>query len=240
MYGPSEVEAPYLDLEVRALNGVLIIQGYTTADRLYLYRTDGSQERILVGDKGQISSLFTQLEQESKLQVLALDTSNGAIQDANILINAYPTELAPSYLNDLSGHWAEPFITALAQQGIVKGYEDGSFQPDRTISRAELMVLIANQQKLNLEEMPDEMLFADEHSIPWWALQEVLAARQAGLVNGYPDGSFRPYQAVTRRELSLIFANWQNSELENLFPGETLQPDRLITRAEAAAVLARF
>ena len=241
IYGQPDIKAPDLELTFRALNGVLIIQGYTSADRLYLYRIDGSQERIVVDDKGQVSYLSPLLENEQNLQVIALETSNGAIKDVNMPIYAYLTESETSYLNDISGHWAEKFITELARRNIVEGYEDGSFRPDRTISRAELMVLLAHHQQLDLAEMPVTTVFTDENSIPWWALQEVLAAQQAGLINGYPDGSFGPDQAVTRQELSLIFANWQaDGMVNNLFPGETLQPNRLITRAEAAAIIARF
>lgn len=236
---PAAMNKPELSLTARSLNGVLIIQGSTSADRLYLYRQDGSHERIEI-TRGNFSRIYNLLDNETDITMAALDMKTGAMRDVNVKINAYPNGSTAFGFTDISGHWAEKFITQLAQRNIVKGYEDGSFRPNKTISRAELIVLIAQLHQLSTADMPVNTHFIDEHDIPWWALHQVLAARQTGLVNGYPDGSFRPCQAVTRSELAIIFSHLQKEEVVNLFPGEALQPNRLITRAEAAAILARL
>jgi hypothetical protein len=235
----SNLQTPDLQITARTLNGVLIIQGETNADVLYLYRKDGSYERIVVTD-GRFTHLFTLLANETELSAVALDTRTGAVKDMNVQVNAYPTGSAPITFNDISGNWAEQFIAALAKRNVVKGYEDGSFRPDQTISRAELMVMIAQLQKLDTTATPDEAYFTDYQDIPWWALQEVMAAREKGIISGYPDGSFQPNGAVTRSELAIIFSHLSNAPLVNLFPGESLQPDRTVTRGEVAAILARL
>lgn len=235
----SNLKAPDLQITARALNGVLIIQGKTSANVLYLYRKDGSHERIAVTN-GSFTNLSTLLDNETDLSVVALDTSTGAMKDLSVPIDAFATASTSAVFNDISGNWAEKFIDDLARRNIIKGYEDGGFHPDETINRAELMVIIAQMQNLKTTTTPDQSYFTDYQSIPWWALQAVMAARQAGLVFGYPDGSFQPYEAVTRSELAVIYANLSHKGLVNLFPGETLQPDRIVTRAEAAAILDRL
>jgi outer membrane biosynthesis protein TonB len=45
-------------------------------------------------------------------------------------------------LSDISGNWAEPFIRVLAEKGIIAGYPDGTYQPDRPVTRAEFAALV--------------------------------------------------------------------------------------------------
>jgi Subtilisin-like serine proteases len=233
---PAGVAAPDLKMAARALNGVLIIEGTTSADCVYLYRQDGSRERIQVTN-GSFARVYNLLENESSLTAAALDTRTGAMNDMDVKITAITAGPAPSIFNDISGHWAEKYIVDLAQKNVVKGYDDGSFRPDQTISRAELMVEITQLQKLTATVIPDEPYFTDYQDIPWWALQAVIAAKEKGLIYGYPDGSFQPNRAVTRSELAIIYSHITKQGLTNLFPGETLQPDRPVTRAEVMAIL---
>ena len=59
--------------------------------------------------------------------------------------------------SDISGHWAEELICIAANNGWVKGYEDGTFRPDRLITRAEAMTLI-NRVLHRIPETPDDLL----------------------------------------------------------------------------------
>ncbi|WP_342355253.1 S-layer homology domain-containing protein [Saccharibacillus endophyticus] len=57
---------------------------------------------------------------------------------AQILMNVYDwTSASTKTFDDVSGHWAEKAIGAAAAQGVLLGYEDGSFRPDQPISRVE-------------------------------------------------------------------------------------------------------
>jgi len=262
-----EAKIPDVDLTARSLNGVLILQGSTSADRLYLYRTDGSCERIKVVN-GQVSKLFLMLENESKLRVLALDTRSGGTKASDINISIFPTQPAVDSFTDISGHWAEKYIKDLAHLNVVKGYGDGSYHPDQYLSRAELVSLIARLKNLSLPPVKEQLIFSDYQDIPWWALEAVIAAHERGLISGYADGSFRPAQMVTRSEMAVIIAriagdkrvknlaalpyedwglvpSWAQEAFSQLFErgllsvfsGKSLEPDSYVTRAEAAALL---
>jgi hypothetical protein len=265
----SDQKVPDLEITARGLNGVLVIQGYSTADRLYLYRKDGSRERIIVTD-GRVSRLYSLLENETDLRVVALDTRSGGMKVSDTKVNAYPTQTAVGSFTDTSGNWAEKYIKDLATRKIIAGYDDGSYHPDQLVSRAELLAMIANKQDLTLAFMKEQSIFSDFSDfsdIPWWALEAVLVAREQGLISGYPDGSFRPTQAVTRSEIAVIITRLvSNSEpkqealpykdsdsipawardafsqmyergLLKIFSGEYLEPNRPVTRAEVAAIL---
>ncbi len=232
----TDVEPPDLRIYAQSLNGVLILRGYTNAGRLYVYRKDGSRE-LIAAPQGNINRILDMLDNETEITAVAMDTVTGAMKDVTINVTPFNVEIQVPIFNDISGHWAERFIMQLAQKNIVKGYEDGTFRPDQTISRAELMVLIAQQQVPSSGPGGRDEPFADDRDIPWWARTQVQTARRTGLINGFPDGTFRPYQAVTRRELAIVFAHLRNTSVVNLFPGESLQPDRLVTRAEVAALL---
>jgi hypothetical protein len=48
----------------------------------------------------------------------------------------------PKTLTDIKGHWAEPFIQALFDKGLISGFKDGTFKPDAKMSRAEYAALL--------------------------------------------------------------------------------------------------
>ncbi len=265
----SGVKAPEVQLTARSLNGVLIIQGNTTADRLYLYRQDGSTERITVVD-GRVSRIYRLLENETELRLMALDTQSGGMKASDLQISVYQLQPMTNSFTDLSGHWANKYIESLASKNIIKGYGDGSYRPDQVISRAELISIIARAQNLSLAVMGEKPDFSDYQDIPWWALEAVLAAKEHGLISGCPDGSFQADRAVTRSEMAVILARltgetkpitsfdlpypdsheipaWAREafvriyqrRLLNTFTG-ALEPNRPLTRAEAAALIAQL
>ena len=54
---------------------------------------------------------------------------------ATMIVPSVPAMAAPS---DIAGHWAESVITQWQSKGLIQGYEDGTFKPGNTITRAEL------------------------------------------------------------------------------------------------------
>lgn len=229
----SEQKAPEFGVTARALNGALIIQGYTSGDRLYLYRKDGSSERIFTNN-GSVSGLYRLLDNETTLRVAALDTRSGGMKIKDIEIIDFPIQPSPESFSDTRGHWAEKYINDLARRHIIDGFGDGTYRPEQILTRAEFMVMIAQLKNLTMTEGNNLSPFTDEQDIPWWALEAIQAARAQGLISGFPDGSFRPDQAVTRGETESIIAHLGSNGLD-LFPGD--QPDRSVTRAEAASIL---
>jgi hypothetical protein len=89
-------------------------------------------------------------------------------------------------------------IEALADKGIVKGNPDGSFNPSKSINRAELLTLLYRATN-KTPEMPTKACFKDVGTTSWFSAV-VCDASKNGYVGGYPDGNFRPEKEVNRVE----------------------------------------
>ncbi|WP_248929386.1 S8 family serine peptidase [Paenibacillus hamazuiensis] len=103
---------------------------------------------------------------------------------------------------DIYGHWAANDIVQAAQRGIIDGYGGYLFLPDKTITRAEAAAIIVRAFKLAKERAVRYTDLKFSH----WAYSFVAKAAQAGIVDGYPDGSFAPDQPVTRMEMTAMVA----------------------------------
>ena len=82
---------------------------------------------------------------------------------------------------------------------ILKGYPDGSFRPNAPITRAEFAAIASRYEKLEKGEA--KFTDIDERH---WAYPEVASAYKKGWINGYPDGSFKPENHITREEVVTI------------------------------------
>jgi len=102
-------------------------------------------------------------------------------------------------LSDISGHWAKQNIIQAVGKGIVKGYPDGTFKPDRTVTRAEFAVLLMNGLKPSGKG--GGLTFTDRETIGSWAVQEIAQCVELGIIKGYPDGTFRPNKTITHAEM---------------------------------------
>ncbi|MBU5442212.1 S-layer homology domain-containing protein [Paenibacillus sp. MSJ-34] len=96
------------------------------------------------------------------------------------------------------------FRQRAASQQIVSGYPDGTFKPDSPVTRAEFTVMLA--RTLKLDGAGSAPALTDWSKIGAWAEQAVALAVQAGIVNGYEDGSFRPEAHITRAEMASMIA----------------------------------
>ena len=107
-------------------------------------------------------------------------------------------------LSDISGHWAQRSIQEALSLGIIKGYSDGTFKPNGTLTRAEFALMLMNA--LKPQEAGTKLTFTDAAKIGAWAQEAVAQAVQAGIINGYEDGTFRPNAEITRAEMAVILA----------------------------------
>lgn len=220
-------KAPELKAEAYSLNGVLIIKGNSNASRIVLYRGDGSHTDITAGDDGSFSVIYKLQDNESKVRILAMDTRGGGIKEIDLNIRDFPVQPGENRFTDTSGHPAEEHIKNLGKRGTVSGYGDGTFRPEQLISRAEFISILARAQDWDIEASTAEpQYFKDNSKIPWWAAGAVYTARKLGLISGYPDGSFRPRQAITRGEAAAI--------MDCNIPGDLTAE---LTRGEAAAII---
>ncbi len=115
-----------------------------------------------------------------------------------------PVPKPPASFRDLAGHWAEAAIRQAVQAGIVSGYPDGTFKPDRTVTRSEFAVMLMGALKPQTGKAA--LTFTDKEQIGAWALDAVAQAVEAGMIAGYEDGSFRPDAEITRAEMAMMLA----------------------------------
>ena len=98
------------------------------------------------------------------------------------------------YTDVKDGDWYNNAISTLSNAGIVSGYPDGTFRPNAPITRAEMSKIIALFAKL--DKTNDRFTDIAGH----WAEAYIKLAAGNGWIEGYPDGSFRPNQSITRAE----------------------------------------
>ncbi|RIX52769.1 hypothetical protein D3P08_12245 [Paenibacillus nanensis] len=116
-----------------------------------------------------------------------------------------PTEHAVSFTDVDASAWYAEAVHAVASAGIAKGYEDGTFRPNDLITREEMAVLAAGAMGLTFPENGG-LSFTDAGAISSWSSDAVAAAVEAELMNGKPDGTFRPSDNASRAEAAVLIA----------------------------------
>jgi hypothetical protein len=120
-----------------------------------------------------------------------------------------PVTQEPVSLSDIENHHNEEAITYLFSQKIIAGYPDGTFKPDNKINRAELTKIIAEAtlDRFDIENclinLSADNIFSDVNKDQWYS-KYICAAKKAGYINGYPDGTFKPGQEISFVETSKI------------------------------------
>lgn len=120
-------------------------------------------------------------------------------------------------LKDASGHWAESSINALTASGIISGYEDGTFKPDREITRAEIISMISKILTIKAASgAATTSAFTDIAGV--WNKEQIEAAASASLISGVGNGLFSPNKPSTRAEALTILLHvlQANPELNTL------------------------
>jgi hypothetical protein len=105
--------------------------------------------------------------------------------------------------DDLKGHWAEQKMRTWVAGGLLTGYGDGSYQPDRAITRAEFMTLVNRSFALTAQANISFTDLKADH----WAYSQIAAAVQAGYVKGYEDGTVGWNKPVSREESAVMAAS---------------------------------
>ena len=141
---------------------------------------------------------------------------------AAMIVRAFglPPSASSAAFTDTGSNWAAGSIGALAEKGVVTGYADGSFKPNDTISRAEMVAIIARIVNLSAISTGTPASFADL-SGNYWAANAIKQAAAARLVQGVSDSLFAPGSSVTRAEAVtlIIRALETDSEIKELIAG---------------------
>ncbi|PFP98531.1 S-layer protein [Bacillus cereus] len=173
-------------------------------------------------------------------------------------------QAAPQSFPDVPG-WAEESVTYLVNKKVITGMPDGTFSPHSVLSRAEAATIMAKVLGLEVKE-GEKPTFIDSKDN--WASSYIAAVEKAGVIKGEGNGKFNPYGQMTRAAMATMLVQaYQldskvNGELPTLFndvkdhwgekfinilvelgissgiDGTQWQPDKSITRAEAARLVA--
>jgi hypothetical protein len=109
---------------------------------------------------------------------------------------------------DTKGHWAADTIATLKASGIINGYVDGTFKPNQSIIRAEIVAMLSKVMNITLVKNDK---FKD---VPGnWAEAEIDTLSDMGIVKGTADGSFKPNANATRSESLVMILRMLNTSL---------------------------
>ena len=156
----------------------------------------------------------------------------------------------------------QPQLNTAEHMQYMNGYTDGTFRPDASITRAEASKLLAS---LLVNKVENEDHLFNDVSVSAWYADAVRQMTGFGLVNGYTDGTFKPNAKITRAEFVAILSrfphtdigtdksfadvprtNWAYNAVQTalaqgwISAGTNFRPNAPITRAEFAAIAARF
>ncbi|OMF38093.1 hypothetical protein BK133_03720 [Paenibacillus sp. FSL H8-0548] len=150
----------------------------------------------------------------SRVKLVKSDLSS-TTHMTDIKLNLSPVVTAPAItFKDLTGHWAKTAIERAAAIGFVKGYQDGMFRPNGSVTRAEFIVMLDRATELKSKGDDTTLQYTDLASIPSWARPSIAQAELAGVVKGYEDGTFRPNKLISRAEMAVMVMRALDKELE--------------------------
>lgn len=119
-----------------------------------------------------------------------------------VSLNLPIQEEAKSTFPDTRNHWADPYVAAIQKelQGVIKGYPDGHFKPNRPITRAQLTKMVVEAYNLK-RDSTTHIYFSD---MPDAYANYIQTLGSLGIVQGPVKGEFRPYENVTRLQMAAI------------------------------------
>lgn len=128
----------------------------------------------------------------------------GAIEFITATVDT-PSQIGvSSRFADLEGHWSVAFVESLVSKGFINGFPDGTFQPATPITRAQYAAVITKTFQLPESNQLDR--FKDVKS-NFWAAKAIASAAENGFLSGFPDGTFRPENNLTKIQALVSIVN---------------------------------
>ncbi|MBI2463350.1 S-layer homology domain-containing protein [Candidatus Peregrinibacteria bacterium] len=112
-------------------------------------------------------------------------------------------------------------IEYLQTHGVIQGYPDGTFRPEQSINRAEALKIILRAKGIEIPVSPPNVSFSDYSASDWFA-PYIEEAHERGIVQGYPDGTFRPANTVNLVETLKILL--ETNQTLGLYPLPLSEP----------------
>lgn len=192
------------------------------------------------------------------------NTSRAISMTLAALMLVVPVNVVLAASTDIQGHWAEKTITEWQDKGLIGGYQDGTFKPDKPATRAEFARIMNQALGLSSKGI---VAFSDVTPNDWF-YNDVAIALGEEYTAGYPDGTFKPNETITRAQAAIFIANaievaggsitaftdvndipaWAKDSVGAIvtkgymsgYPDGTFKPNEVLTRAEAVSTLNRI
>ena len=139
-----------------------------------------------------------------------------AAQMFNNLLNNKDVAITVSFSDVTSDAWYAEAVNTLASLGMITGIGDNRYEPDRSITRAEFTTIAMRFADL---VTGGENVFSDVSESAWY-YDYVAGSIQYGWITGYPDGTFRPENTITRAEVTTIVNRMLGRSADRTFIAE--------------------
>lgn len=106
-----------------------------------------------------------------------------------------------------TSHWAYPYVNSMKNSGIISGYPDGNFYPDRTVNREEFVKMVVLASGLYSESYTCD--FSDVFQNQWY-YNYIASANYSKIINGINEETFGVGQGITREDTAVIFCRVLN------------------------------
>ncbi|MFD2114889.1 family 10 glycosylhydrolase [Paenibacillus yanchengensis] len=181
---------------------------------LYRYNNSKKQyERVEGAKRENDSFMVADVNELTKYAVFAVEKTGGTVSPKPTPsptpttpevpgTKPQPNQCEAANFTDIGKHWAKAQIEQAVARCMVSGYDDGTFQPNKAITREEFAVMLV--RALQIDAANAALPFKDSVTIGKWSLDAVERAIGAGIISGYNDGYFRPKALVNRAEVTAM------------------------------------
>ncbi len=182
----------------------ITIEGVAVDPEIVVVRVNGKRTRLSV--KGEFKTRVALNVGKNAIRVEGFNRQGKLVDKDRLRILRLIT-----YPDVPDIYWTYEQVGYIGTMGIIKGYPDGNFKPEGNITRAEMSTLLIRTQEGGDEKVPETTLviFPDV-PLKHWAARYVNLAYTSKIVKGYPDGTFKPKNNITRAEGVTMIARFSN------------------------------
>ena len=130
-----------------------------------------------------------------------------AIVEIGKILGLDGTQRATKFKDVPKNHYASGYIQSAVDKGIVTGYKDGTFKPNASLTRAHVAIFISRAFGSKLPSSDVSFRDVKSSNSAYSAIQQLVAA---GITSGYPDGTFKPTNKLTKTHLKTFISRTDN------------------------------